>query len=102
MVYIPRSGGPFLVRGAVFRATPIISPCPRAGDPVVNFLVKEIAIEWRLSTDTIQRLFEDEPDVFKLETPPKIGSRKPRATLVIPAAVKDRVWRRRTNKPRVN
>jgi hypothetical protein len=53
--------------------------------------VKEISLEWKLSVDTIQRLFADEPDVFVIST----GRKR---TLRIPQQVKDRVWRRMTNK----
>jgi len=55
------------------------------------FRVHEIASEWKLSIDTIQRLFAKEPDVFVIRS-----SRK--HTLRIPEQVKERVWRRMTNK----
>ena len=55
------------------------------------FTVKEIALEWVFSIDTIQRLFESEPDVFVIP-----GKKK--HTLRIPQQVKDRLWRRMTNK----
>jgi hypothetical protein len=58
------------------------------------FTVREIAAEWKLSIDTIQRLFANEPDVFVITS----GRKR---TLRIPEQVKERVWRRMTNK-RVN
>ena len=60
------------------------------------FTVKEIAMEWKCSVDTVQRLFVEEPDVFVM---PGLGRKR---TLRIPAEVKERVWRRNTNKWRVN
>jgi hypothetical protein len=54
------------------------------------FTVKEIADEWKLSVDTVQRLFKDEPDVFVAK-----GRRK--KMLRIPSSVKERVWRRHLN-----
>lgn len=54
------------------------------------FTVKEIADEWKLSADTVQRLFKDEPDVFVTQ-----GKRK--KMLRIPSSVKERVWRRHSN-----
>jgi hypothetical protein len=60
-------------------------------------LTKEIASESKLSIDTGQRLFENEPDVFVIQSGRKSG-RKPKRTLRIPQSVKDRVWRRMTNK----
>ena len=57
-----------------------------------NFTVKEIATEWKLSVDTVQRLFLLEPDVFVIQTA-KSGKRS-KKTLRVPVAVRDRVWRR--------
>lgn len=57
----------------------------------VIFRVHEIASEWKLSIDTIQRLFAKEPDVFVIQS----GRKR---TLRIPQQVKERVWRRMTNK----
>jgi hypothetical protein len=75
---------------------------PTKTDPFVddgtreNFTVSEIATMWRLSPDTVQRLFQDEPDVITL------GNKNPRAkqkrvTLRIPRAVMERVKKRRSN-----
>jgi len=55
------------------------------------FKVQEVASEWQLSVDTIQRLFAAEPDVFVIQS----GRKR---TLRIPHQVKERVWRRMTNK----
>jgi hypothetical protein len=55
--------------------------------------VQEIASDWKLSIDTGQRLFANEPDVFVIQS----GRKR---TLRIPYQVKERVWRRMTNKPR--
>jgi len=63
-----------------------------------NFTVKEIATEWKLSIDTVQRLFLLEPDVCVIQTA-KAG-RRSKKTLRIPGAVRDRVWRRMCNAPR--
>jgi hypothetical protein len=61
-----------------------------------NFTVAEIASLWRLSTDTIQRIFQDEPGVLPLGNMNPRGKRK-RITLRIPRAVMERVRRRRSN-----
>jgi hypothetical protein len=55
------------------------------------FTVRDIASEWSLSIDTIQRLFAEEQDVFVIR-------RGRKRTLRIPAQVKERVWRRMSNK----
>ena len=61
-----------------------------------NFTVAEIASLWRLSTDTIQRMFQDEPGVLPLGDRNPRGKRK-RITLRISRAVMERVKRRRSN-----
>jgi hypothetical protein len=61
-----------------------------------NFTVAEIASLWRLSTDTIQRMFQDEPGVLPLGDKNPRGKRK-RTTLRIPRAVMERVKKRRSN-----
>ena len=77
-------------------------PRPRAKEPFVddgeqeNFTVAEIASLWRLSTDTIQRIFQEEPGVLPLGDRNPRGKRK-RITLRIPRAVMERVKRRRSN-----
>jgi hypothetical protein len=65
----------------------IALPC--APDHV--YKVQEVASEWKLSIDTVQRLFAAEPDVFVIQS----GRKR---TLRIPQQVKERVWRRMTNK----
>jgi hypothetical protein len=59
--------------------------------PEPIFRVHEIAAEWKLSIDTVQRLFVNEPDVFMI----KSGRKR---TLRIPQQVRERVWRRMSNK----
>jgi hypothetical protein len=62
------------------------------------FTVIEIAKEWKLSADTIQRWFVEEPGVMVIVNDvPKRRKRRVKRTLRIPACVKDRVWRLRSN-----
>ena len=61
-----------------------------------DFTVAQIASMWQLSTDTIQRLFEDEPGVIVLGNKNPRGKRK-RITLRIPRAVMERVKKVRSN-----
>ncbi len=61
-----------------------------------NFTVAQIASLWQLSTDTIQRMFQDEPGVLPLGDRNPRGKRK-RITLRIPRAVMERVKRKRSN-----
>ena len=61
-----------------------------------DFTVAQIASMWQLSTDTIQRLFQDEPGVVTLGNKNPRGKRK-RVTLRIPRAVMERVKKRRSN-----
>jgi hypothetical protein len=61
-----------------------------------NFTVAEIASLWNLSRDTIQRLFQDEPDVVVLGNKNPRGKRR-RVTLRIPRDVMERVKKRRSN-----
>jgi hypothetical protein len=57
-----------------------------------NFTVADIASLWKVSIDTIQRMFEDEPGVLP------IGKlRGKRRTIRIPRAVMERVKKRRSN-----
>jgi hypothetical protein len=75
---------------------------PTKRDPFVddgkqdNFTVAQVASLWRLSRDTIQRLFEDEPGVVTLGEKNPRGKRR-RVTLRIPRAVVERVKKRRSN-----
>ncbi len=72
------------------------------GEPFVDdgkqsdFTVAQIASMWQLSTDTIQRMFEDEPGVVALGNKHPRGKRK-RVTLRIPRAVMERVKKNRSN-----
>ena len=62
------------------------------------FTVGEIARDWKLSADTIQRWFVEEPGVMVIVNDmPKYRKRRVKRTLRIPASVKDRVWRLRCN-----
>jgi hypothetical protein len=75
---------------------------PTKAEPFVDngtqtdFTVAQIASMWQLSTDTIQRLFEDEPDVVALGNKNPRGKRR-RVTLRIPRAVMERVKKNRSN-----
>ena len=60
-----------------------------------DFTVVQIASMWQLSTDTIQRLFEDEPGVIALGNKNPRGKRK-RVTLRIPREVMMRIKKRRS------
>jgi hypothetical protein len=61
-----------------------------------TFTVSEIASMWKFSTDTVQRMFEDEQGVVVLGNPNPRGKRK-RITLRIPRTVMERVKKRRSN-----
>jgi len=61
-----------------------------------DFTVAQVASMWQLSTDTIQRWFENEPGVIVSGNKNPRGKRK-RITLRIPRAVMDRVKKRRSN-----
>jgi len=58
-----------------------------------HYSVQELAAVWGLGTDKIRELFENEPGVIKLQSPPKKGKRA-YITLRIPEAVAARVERR--------
>jgi len=62
-----------------------------------TFTVAQIASLWQLSTDTIQRIFQDEPGVIPLGNPNSRGKRK-RITLRIPRVVMERVKRKRAKR----
>jgi hypothetical protein len=65
-------------------------------DEQTDLTVKQIATTWQLSTDTVQRLFQDEPGVIALGNKNPRGKRK-RITLRIPRAVMERVKKTRSN-----
>lgn len=75
---------------------------PTKSDPFVddglqeNFTVAQIASMWQLSTDTIQRLFEDEAGVVTLGAKNPRGKRR-RVTLRIPREVMERAKKLRSN-----
>jgi hypothetical protein len=62
-----------------------------------DFTVSQIATMWHLSTDTIQRMFQDEPGVVALGDKNPRGKRK-RVTLRIPRDVMLRVKKFRSNR----
>jgi len=62
-----------------------------------TFTVAQIASLWQLSTDTIKRMFENEPGVQALGNKNPRGKRK-RITLRIPRAVMDRVKKKLSNR----
>ncbi len=64
-----------------------------AHKPGTHYSVQELAAVWGLGVDKIRELFENEPDVIKLQSPPKKGKRA-YVTLRIPEKVADRVQRR--------
>ena len=66
------------------------SPRIKAGS---HYSVQELAAVWGLGVDKVRELFESEPDVIKLQSPPKKGKRA-YVTLRIPEKVADRVQRR--------
>ncbi|MGA7225516.1 MAG: hypothetical protein WBX16_21850 [Candidatus Acidiferrales bacterium] len=62
-----------------------------------TFTVSQIASLWQYSTDTVQRLFANEPGVQILGNKNPRGGKRPRVTLRIPRAVMERVKKRRSN-----
>jgi hypothetical protein len=60
-----------------------------------QFTPKELAAAWKLSEDTIRRLFRDEPGVFKIGTSNPRGKRG-YVTLRIPESVALRVFEERS------
>jgi hypothetical protein len=72
------------------------SEVPAAGAPdfaVRHYSPDELAECWNLSTDSVRRLFENEPGVLVFENPER-GSSRRRRTLRIPESVAERVYRR--------
>jgi hypothetical protein len=63
--------------------------------PEPYFTLAEIAEHWRLSVDTVRRLFEHEPGVFVHENPRSKQKRRYR-TFRIPNSVLVRVLKRRS------
>lgn len=58
-----------------------------------HFSLNELAEVWKLSHDTVRRIFEREPGVLIFESPEKSPSRR-RRTMRIPQSVAERVHRR--------
>jgi hypothetical protein len=61
------------------------------------FTVAEIAETWKLSTDKVRRIFQDEPGVLTLENQGVVYKRRYR-TLRIPESVLERVTQRLSNR----
>ncbi len=61
-----------------------------------HYTPEELAEIWNLSTDTVRRIFENEPGVLVIERK-RSGSRRRYRTLRIPESVALRVYRRLTN-----
>ena len=85
----------------VIRGASEVSNTPRgtASEGVSNpfgnvYTPKDLAELWQLSEQSIRRLFQDEPDVFKLGDDNPRG-RRGYTTLRIPEAVAQRVWMER-------
>lgn len=65
---------------------------PGLGDGAV-FTPAELAQAWKLSEQSIRRLFQDRPGVFKLEAHEK--GKRTYCTLRIPRTIAEAVWRER-------
>jgi hypothetical protein len=59
-----------------------------------HYTLAQVAEAWGISTDTVRRMFQDEPGVLVIEPAPGRYSRRRYRTLRIPASVADRVHRR--------
>jgi hypothetical protein len=64
----------------------LVAPAMQSSEE--HLTVKQLANEWRLSSDAVRRLFIDEPGVIVISKS-KPGKR-PRRTLRIPRSVADR------------
>ena len=79
-------------RNHSLKADPTMAVIPKFAVP--HYTVAEIASVWKLSEDTVRRLFENEPDVLVIGSQkPRFGRRR-RSTLRIPEFVVERVHRR--------
>jgi hypothetical protein len=58
-----------------------------------HYTVREIAVLWQLSEDTVRRCFQGEPGVVRIATCRK-GSKRRYITLRIPESVVERVHRK--------
>jgi hypothetical protein len=79
--------------------TPLVPDHPVTGsvsDPFAKlYTPAELANLWQLSENSIRRLFQDEPGVFKMGDSNPRG-RRGYTTLRIPAVVVERVFRERS------
>lgn len=62
-----------------------------------HFSPAELAEAWKLSDESVRRIFEREPGVLIFENPEKASERR-RRTMRIPASVAERVYRRLCNR----
>lgn len=60
-------------------------------DPNYNYSVKEIAFLWNVSTETVRRIFDEEPGVLVFETRRRQRGRRRYRNLRIPGWVALRV-----------
>lgn len=72
--------------------TPTPAPAPALTHTEPVYTVQELADLWKLSPDSIRKLFKDEQGVRVLKT--LQTRRRTYSTLRIPASVAERVWRR--------
>lgn len=61
-----------------------------------HYTPAEVAHAWGVSSDTVRRMFKDEPGVLVIEPAPARFSRRKYRTLRIPASVAERLHRRMT------
>jgi hypothetical protein len=66
---------------------------PSAGFGERHYTVDDVAEMWKLSRDSVRRLFRDEPGVLAISPRQRRGKRA-YVTLRIPASVVERVYRR--------
>ena len=71
-------------------AAPVVCPLP----PGDVFTPAELAKAWKLSEQSIRRLFQDLPNVFKLSSTAR--GKRSYQTLRIPAAIAERVFMERS------
>lgn len=62
-----------------------------------HYTAAELAKEWHVGANTIRRMFQDEPGVFKFGLPARRGKRT-LVSLRIPQHVADRVYARHLKK----
>jgi hypothetical protein len=63
-----------------------------------HYTAAQIAERWRVSVQTVKRLFQHEPGVLKISLPqkPEDEGKPPHTTLRIPESVYDRVYGEKT------